>query len=161
MGESILGCGLTAKPDRLFGVGLPPLMLTAVEFVPAIFPDAYPPIFSAVPPTPPLLFSIGEGLPPRTPGCLPSGEMETRAARFPCAGVLGATGPGVAERAMSVEALGFIEFWRASSGAGPASFAGDRCCATRGAAPAFNSNLGRAGGFEFTASVISAGGPSV
>src|ERR1700676_2391668 len=110
MDESILGCGLTDKPDMLFGVGLPPLMLTVVEFVPAIFPGAEPPTLSAVPPTPPLLFSLGKGLPPRTPGCLPSGEMETRAARFPCGGALGVTGPGVAERAMSVEALAFIEF---------------------------------------------------
>ena len=145
----------------LFGVELPPLMLTVVEFVPAIFSEEEPPAFSPATPTPPLLISFGAGLPPRTPGCLPSGEMETRAARFPCGGALGATGPGVAERAMSVEALGFIEFWRASSGAGPASFAGDRCCATRGAAPAFNSNFGRAGAFGIGANVISAGAPSV
>ena len=105
----ILGCGLTDKPDMLFGVGLPPLMLTVVEFVPAIFPEAEPPWLSAAPPRPPLLFS-GKGLPPGTPGCLPSGEMETRAMRFPCGGALGATGPDVAESAIRVEALGFMEF---------------------------------------------------
>ena len=105
-----MGCGLTDNPDMLFGVGLPPLMLTVVEFVPAIFPEAEPPRLSAAPPTPPLLFSWGIGLPPTTPGCLFSGEMATRAARFPWGVELGATGPGVAERAMRVAALGFMEF---------------------------------------------------
>src|ERR1700688_1753667 len=143
-----------------FGVGLPPLMLTVVEFVPTIFPEVEPPELSTAPPTAPLLISVGKGLPPRTPGFLPSGEMATRAVRFPCGGAVGATGPGVAERAISVEELGCMEFWRANSGAGPASLVDDRSCATRGAAPAFNSNLGRAGAFEFTASAISEGAPS-
>src|ERR1700719_1893527 len=101
MGESIFGCGLADKPDMLLGVGLPPLMLTAVEIVPALFPEAEPP---------PLLFSLADVLPARTPDCLPSGEMAPRAARFPCGRVAGATGPGVAESAMRVEALAFMEF---------------------------------------------------
>ena len=59
-----------------------------------------------LPPPPPVLSPPAptlEAVPPGVPGLVPSGEMETRAERFP-AGIAGggATGAGVAESAMSV-----------------------------------------------------------
>lgn len=93
----------------LFGLGLPPLMLTAVEFFPVALPVAEPPRLSEVPPAPPFVAAVDAGWPPGTPGCLPSGEIATRAARFPCGGALGAAGPGVAESAMKVELPAFEE----------------------------------------------------
>src|SRR5204863_254095 len=83
---------------------------------------------------------------PGTPGCLPSGEMETRAARFPCGATTGAGGAGDADSAMNVAAFPFVtpDCAEPTSGAGSTSPVCARC-ATRGAPPAFNSNLGRAG----------------
>ena len=138
----------------LFTGGLPPLMLISIALFPfpllVPVPPAGPPAFPAAPET-----SLGE--PPGTPGCLPSGEMESRAARFPCGGTKGAGGPGVAESAMNVAGSSFAPLVSAvpSSGAGLAS----PVCArpTRGAAPAFNSSFGRAGALGETGMAISAG----
>src|SRR5450432_154323 len=140
----------------LFGTGLPPLMLTAVEFFPAELPAFAPPRLSGAPPAPPLVSGAAATTPPGAPSCLPSGEIATRAARLPCGGATGATGPGLADSAMSVEELA-LEFWLASSGAGPLSPDCARSRATRGAAPAFSSSLGRAGELADGARVISAG----
>src|SRR4029077_14797395 len=63
-------------------------------------PPLVPPIEDEFPPEPPLPrgpFSA----PPGTPGCLPSGEIATRADRFPCGTVTsGAGGAGEAESAI-------------------------------------------------------------
>ncbi len=90
----------------LLAGGWPPLMLTSMPFLPLPLPVAVPSLLSGPPPAlpaPGMLF----GEPPGTPGCLPSGEMETRAAKFPWGGTTGAGGPGVAERAMNVAAFPF------------------------------------------------------
>src|SRR6266852_692059 len=77
---------------------------------------------------------------------LPSGEAETRAARFPCGGCTGAAGPGFAESAIKAfgAPLAAVSCVAPTSGAGPAS---PDCvfCASRGAAPALISSLGLAG----------------
>src|SRR3984957_1543320 len=66
----------------------------APEFVPA------PPALAAEPPEPPLP-SAPFAEPPGTPARVPSGEMATRAERFPCGTLTsGAGGPGVAEIAI-------------------------------------------------------------
>ena len=59
--------------------GEPPLMLTAMEFVPA--PELAPEARSV--PESPVTFGVASGKPPGAPGFFPSGEMATRAARFP------------------------------------------------------------------------------
>src|SRR6202171_4521792 len=95
-------------------------------------------------PPPPETFVTG--LPPLmlmptalVPGALP-------AAVLPCGGSTGAGGAGLAESAISALSppLAAVNCVALTSGAGPAS---PDCafCATRGAAPAFNSSLGRAG----------------
>ena len=112
---------------------------------PALFPGPVPP------PVPgglaaPLALGVPFCGPPGTPGCFPSGEMETRAARFPCGGATGTGGAGLAESAIKVEELPLkpASCVAPTSGAGPASPA---CafCAMRGAAPVFSSTFGRAG----------------
>src|SRR5450432_2437511 len=102
----------------LFGLGSPPLMLTAVEFFPAALPEAEPPRLSVAPPAPPLVATVEAGWPPGAPPCLPSGEIARRATRFPRGGAAGATGPGVPESAMKVELAAFEEDG-ARSGAAP------------------------------------------
>src|SRR6516164_3776098 len=78
------------------GLGFPPLMLTPISLLPpppksAAAPDASVALVGAVP------------VPAGTPGCFPSGDMETRAAKFPCGTVTaGAGGAGAAERAIRV-----------------------------------------------------------
>src|SRR5207245_10960089 len=102
--------------------GRPPLMLTSMPFFTLPLPVAFPPLMLAGPPAaPPFAAGVPFGEPPGTPGCLPSGEMETRAARFPCGGTTGAGGPGVAERAMKVAAfpLATPDWAELTSGAGP------------------------------------------
>src|SRR2546429_5220273 len=81
------------RPDiPLFAGGFPPRMLTSTPLFPAF---VAPPLVPAPPTAPAAAF----GAPPGTPGLLPSGEIETRAARFPSGGVTGAGGAGAAERA--------------------------------------------------------------
>ena len=81
----------------------PPLTLTAAgseaplpaEFFPA------PPLLEAPPPVPPFSFEPWS-TPPGLPGCLPSGEIATRADRFPCGTLTSAAGgAGFAEIAIS------------------------------------------------------------
>src|SRR5262249_12755213 len=139
----------------LFAVGFPPLMLIEFEPVPEPLP-LVPPRLVASPPAPPLLLGGLPLAPLGTPGCLPSGEIEMRAARLPCGGCTGAAGPGVADSAMNVEPPLCADCDCASSGAGPTSPA-CACSACRGAAPAFNSSLGRAGAFVGVVSESSPG----
>src|SRR5258708_6439098 len=117
--------------------GAPPEILTAVGLVPA--PPAEPAEGFPVP------FDFASGVPPGAPGFFPSGEMVTRAARFPAGGATGADGPGAAESAISVCAEPFGEVsCAATSGAGsvaPSCF----LCETRGATPALICNFGRSG----------------
>ena len=86
--------------EELFG--LPPVMLTPGE-VPIPPPDVapFPPGLVALPFAPPFP-GVPFGEPPGAPGCVPSGEIETREERFPggiCAG--GGTGAGIAESAIT------------------------------------------------------------
>src|SRR5580704_3713203 len=86
---------------------LPPLMKTPS--------GPWPPALPALPSASPIL----DGVPPGAPGLGPSGEIETRAERFPAGNAgEGATGAGVAESAMRVS---FSPARPAKSGA--ASFA--------------------------------------
>src|SRR5215475_2511147 len=88
------------RPETVLGAfGEPPLILTPAEFAPFALPLPAPP-GSRVAPLLPFAFASEE--PPGTPGFFPSGEIVTRAARFPGGGATGAGGPGVAERAISV-----------------------------------------------------------
>ena len=124
--------------------GAPPEMLTLVELVPAP-----PPEFVAEAPWSapefPVEFGFASTAPPGTPGFFPSGEIVTRAARFPAGDATGAGGPGVAESAINVwpEPFGEVSC-AATSGAGSAE---PSCflCATRGATPALICSLGRSG----------------
>ncbi len=124
--------------------GDPPLMLTPAEFAPAPVPA---PATEAAcsPPELPLALGLASGAPPGTPGFRPSGEIATRAARFPAGETTGAGGPGVAERAISVcsEPFGDVSC-AATSGAGSAS-ASCLLWATRGAAPVLSCTFGRSG----------------
>lgn len=93
------------EPSPLDGdarLGSPPVMLIPGGPFPAPFGlPPVPPGLPAPPPEPPVDPSTPAALPPGTPGCAPSGEITTRAERFP-AGTCnpGAGGAGVAERAM-------------------------------------------------------------
>ena len=131
-----------------FARGCPPLILTSMSFFPPPLPVPVPPRLSGPPLAPPFALGVPFGEPPGTLGCLPSGEIETRAARFPCGGTTGEGGPGVAERAINVEAfpLATPNWAEPTSGAGSISPVCARG-ARRGAAPAFNSSFGRAGAF--------------
>src|SRR4029077_3212966 len=84
------------RPETLeLGFGFPPLMLMPVAFAP-------PALLLATSEVPPLE-AAGVGEPPGTSGFLPSGEIATRAERFPSGtGIAGAGGAGEAERAISV-----------------------------------------------------------
>src|SRR6202140_2025146 len=112
-------------PETL-ATGLPPLMLMPT----ALFPAPLPAVAA---------FAVGAAV-------LPSGKIETRAAVLPAGGATGAGGAGCAESAISAlgPPLAAVNCVAPTSGAGPAS---PVCafCATRGAAPAFNSSFGRAG----------------
>src|SRR5215471_197221 len=123
-----------------FGFGLPPL----IEMPTELFP---PPVLlgdSAFPPPE----AFDEATPPDMSGFLPSGEIATRAARFPSGtGTTGAGGAGVAESAIKVpvEPAGAFETVGRTSGA-----ATSPCCArapSLGAEPALISSFGRAGPF--------------
>ncbi len=139
----------------MFAGGFPPLMLTFTPFFPPALPVPVPPPLPGPPPAPPLAPGVPFGAPPGARGCLPSGEMETRAARFPCGSMTGAGGAGVAESAINVAVFPFATLGCApTSGAGPASPVCARG-ATRGAAPAFNSSFGRAGALGNIAGAIS------
>ena len=138
VGALIFGVG---ESPEVFAGGLPPRMLKSIGPF-AGFAAPVPPLLGA----PPFALAAPLGAPPGTPGFLPSGERETRAARFPCGGATGAGGAGVAESAIKVAEFPFAPTTcvAPTSGAGPAPpfrfF-----CAMRGAAPAFNSSFGRAG----------------
>src|SRR5260370_12356803 len=124
-------------PEVTFALrGAPPEILTAVGLVPAP-PAEFAAEF-------PVLLGCASAVPPGTPGFFPSGEIVTRAARFPAGGAT-ADGPGVAESAISVCAEPFGEVsCAATSGAGsvaPSCF----LCETRGATPALICNFGRSG----------------
>src|SRR5215471_21442542 len=87
-------------PETVPGAfGDPPVTLTPVELAPVAGPAPVPPAGCSLFP---LEFGFASGEPPGTPGFFPSGEMVTRAARFPGGGATGAGGPGVAESATSV-----------------------------------------------------------
>ncbi len=133
-------------------------MLTSIPCLPSPLPVAFPPLLPGPPPVPPFEPGIPFAEPPGTPACLPSGEMETRAARLPRGGTTGAGGAGAAEIAMNIAGFPFARLGCAvpTSGAGPASPV-CACCAIRGAAPAFNSSFGRAGPLDVTGSAISPG----
>src|SRR2546421_2420465 len=150
-----LTLGDPPRPELvLLAVGCPPLILTFMSFFPLPLPVADPPLLVGPPPLAP---GAPFGEPLGTPGCLPSGEMETCAARFPGGGVMGAGGPGAVESAMRVETFPFVtpDWAELTSGAGSTSLASARG-ARRGAAPAFSSNFGRAGAFGNMDGAISA-----
>src|SRR5580700_7472292 len=92
----MLNFPMPPRPETLaFGFGFPPLMMMPV----ALAPPALLLAGSAVPP----LEAEGASAPPGTPGFLPSGEIATRADKFPSGtGTTGAGGAGEAERAIRV-----------------------------------------------------------
>ena len=140
--EGVFNFGEGALPNpetELFATGFPPLILIVADDL----LDAL-----SVPVEAELFTSAGAAAEaPVAPG-LPSGEIATRAARFPCGGAIGASGPGMADNAINVAAFSVEDPTRCppTSGAGPASTA-FFSCAIRGAAPALNSSFGRAGVF--------------
>src|SRR5689334_15870345 len=90
------------RPETELGdLGEPPVMLIAPEFAPVAPPAPIPPAACSTPLFP---FELGfaSGDPPGTPGFFPSGEIVTRAARFPGGGATGAGGPGLADSAIKV-----------------------------------------------------------
>src|SRR5882724_6348925 len=123
-GTGALILGDPPRPETpLFGGGFPPLMLMSIPvFPPPLVP--VPPLLPGPPPAAPAAPAAPFGEPPGTPGCLPSGEMEIRAARFPC-GIcaIGAGGAGAAESTMNVAEFPFeaLDCAAPTSGAGPAS----------------------------------------
>src|SRR5580698_8916151 len=69
-------------------------------FPPPVFPA--PPLLAEFPPEPPLVAAPCSA-PPGAPGCLPSGEIATFEARFPCGTfTTGAGGPGLEESAITL-----------------------------------------------------------
>src|SRR5713101_4956960 len=84
------GATIFAPPPDALAEGLPPLMLIPTALLPALLPE-----FAEA-----FAFAAPFGVPPGAPGCLPSGEMETRAAVLPCGGCTGAGGAGLAESAI-------------------------------------------------------------
>src|SRR5262245_20181009 len=142
-----------ASPEVVLGdLGEPPVMLMP-PIAPLALPAPLPPAACSAPLSP-LELGFASGEPPGTPGFFPSGEMATRAARFPGGGTTGAGGPGVAESATSVcpEPSGELS-GPATSGSGRAAPSCLRCAA-RGAEPALICSLGRSGP-EFIARSIS------
>src|SRR5262249_14688923 len=138
---------LAAPPSPeipLFGAGLPPLMLTPIEFSPAPSPPPVPPPLPGAPALPVAPGAVVFGEPPGTPPFSPPAKIEIRAPRLPAGGSTGAAGAGLADNAMSAVALPSAALSRAlTSGAATASPVRVRS-ATRGAAPEFNSSFGRA-----------------
>src|SRR5580700_909032 len=136
----MLNFPMLPRPETLaFGFGLPPLMMMPV----ALAPPALLLAGSAVPP----LEAEGVGAPPGTPGFLPSGEIATRADKFPSGtGTTGAGGAGEAERAISVpvEPAGAFDADGATSGAAASSPSCLRA-PSRGADPALISRFGKSG----------------
>src|SRR6202040_1272459 len=105
------------KPETLaLGFGFPPLMMMPVAFAPPellLAASAFPP-----------LEAEDAGTPPGTPGFLPSGEIATRADKFPSGtGIAGAGGAGEAERAIRVpvEPAGAFDAEGETSGAAASS----------------------------------------
>ena len=104
----------------------------------------------AAPPALPPPGPVPDAVPPGAPGLGPSGEIETRAERFP-AGIAGggATGAGVADSAMRVS---FAPARPPTSGA--AAFVSVFCGAARGADNGFTGSSGFAGACEDEAMLI-------
>src|ERR1700686_4963249 len=121
------------------GFGLPPLIVMPVAFFP-------PPLLPAASVFPPM-DAEDAGAPPGTPGCLPSGEIATRADKFPSGtGTAGAGGAGEAERAIRVpvEPAGAFDAEGETSGAA-ARLPSCLRAPSRGAEPALISSFGFAG----------------
>src|SRR5579883_1236141 len=143
---------VSPRPETpVCGIGSPPLITIPIElFPPAVVPG------NGVPPPP---VAGDPGAPPGTPGFLPSGDRETRAAKFPSGtGTTGAGGAGVAESAISVlaEPTVVFEFDGTTSGAAATS-PGCFLASKRGVEPALISSFGLAGPVSCVAKVISAG----
>src|SRR6202795_5354084 len=133
------------------GFGLPPLIVMPVAFFP-------PPLLPAASVEPPLE-AADAGSPPGAPGFLPSGEIATRADKFPSGtGTAGAGGAGEAERAIKVpvEPAGAFDAEGATSGATASSPSCLRA-PSRGVDPALISSLGFAGPFCWAIRLTSAG----
>src|SRR5882757_7407075 len=133
------------------GFGFPPL----IEIPVALVPPALLLAASEVP----TLDAEDAVEPPGAPGFLPSGEIATRAARFPSGtGTTGAGGAGEAERAISVpvEPAGALDAEGATSGAAVSSPSCLRA-PSLGAEPALISSLGFAGPFCWDIRLTSAG----
>src|ERR1700719_2755076 len=130
------------RPEKLeLDFGFPPLIVMPVAFAP-------PALLLAATVVPPLE-AEGADTPPGTPGFLPSGEIATRADKFPSGtGTTGAGGAGEAERAMRVpmEPAGAADAEGATSGAAASSPSCLRA-PSRGADPAFISSFGFRGPF--------------
>ena len=86
------------------------------------------------------LASLAEAAPPELPGLGPSGEIETRAARFPAGIAGGGTGAGVAESAISVSLLP-----ARPPTSGAVAFVSVFCGAARGADIGFTGSSGFVG----------------
>ncbi len=125
------------KPETVaLGLGAPPLMLMPISLFPAGFPDFEPAPFPEL---------DGFAPPPPVPLPFPSGEMATRAARFPCGtSTTGAGGAGAEDNAMTVGPCVFPGATEPISGAGTTSPVCARS-AIRGAEPALISRCGLAG----------------
>src|SRR6266852_1887114 len=140
------------RPATLeLGFGFPPLIVMPVAFGPPALLLAA----SAFPP----LEAEDAGAPPGTPGFLPSGEIATRADKFPSGtGTTGEGGAGEAESAISVpvEPAGAFDAEGATSGAAASSPACFRA-PSRGAEPALISSFGFAGPFCWLTRLTSAG----
>ena len=86
------------SPETLFfATGLPPEMLTETGLL--LLPEPVPD-FAVAPGAPdaPVGTTAAEGVADGEPGCLPSGEMATRAERFPCGTATAAAGGAGAVR---------------------------------------------------------------
>jgi len=104
------------------------------------------------PPTPPALPSpapVPDAVPPGVPDLGPSGEIETRAERFPAGTAGGATGAGVAERAIRVSLPPALP-----PTSGTAAFVSVFCRDARGADIGFTGSSGFGGACEDEAMLI-------
>src|SRR5580692_541525 len=140
------------SPETLaLGFGFPPLIVMPVALVPPALLLAT----SVVPP----FETAAAGAPPGTPGFLPSGEIATRADKFPSGtGTTGEGGAGEVESAISVpvEPAGAFDADGATSGAAASSPSCLRA-PSRGADPALISSFGFAGPVCWAARLTSAG----
>src|ERR1700722_17240420 len=125
------------RPEKLeLDFGFPPLIVMPVAFAP-------PALLLAATVVPPFE-AEGVAEPPGTPGFLPSGEIATRADKFPSGtGTTGAGGAGEAERAITApaEPAGAFDVNGATSGAAASSPSCLRA-PSRGVEPALISSFG-------------------